>query len=120
MSFQYNGVQVETLKKLWPIITAHLSFRLDTGENVADISKLQAIIRRCCDHQPANFDEYISYVMIATIMELLKFPATQFHQQSTQLMVHTFNADTKQWYRDEKKVKHLYFFVNCFFFFFGV
>lgn len=112
MSFQYNGVTVDKLKILWPTIVSNLSFKLDDNfntnigqENAADVSNLRAIIQICCDHKPVNFDEYISYVMIATFMGLLKSPSTQFHLQSTQLMAHTFNANTKQWHHDEKKVK---------------
>lgn len=114
MSFQYNGVTVDKFKKLWPTIVSNLSFKLADDfnasieqENAADVSNLQTLIRICCDHKPVNFDEYISFVMIATFMELLKFPSTQFHLQSTHLMAHTFNANTEQWYRDEKKVTQI-------------
>lgn len=129
MSFQYSGVTVDKLKKLWPTIVSNLSFKLDNHsstslgqENAVDVANLQAIIRICCDHKPVNFDEYISYAMIATFMELLKSPSTQFHLQSTQLMAHTFNTNTNQWYRDEKKVKqiithtHISIFCCCLFY----
>lgn len=113
MSFQYDGVQLGKLMELWPIITSNLSFKLDKYLNIstepgnaAAIPTLQAIIQTCCEHKPVNFDEYISYVMIATLMELLKYPATQFHQQSTQLMAHTFNSTNNAWYRDEEKVNY--------------
>lgn len=113
MSFEYTGVKVDKLKKLWPVITSNLSFELDDYlnvstelENASDISNVQAIIRICCDHKPVTFDEYISYIMIATFMNLLKTTSTQLRLQSTQLMAHTFNADTKQWYRDKEKVKN--------------
>lgn len=113
MSFQYDGVQLDKLKELWPIITSNLSLKLDDYANIStelgnatNILNLQAIVRVCCDHKPVNFDEYIAYVMIGTYMELLKYPSTQFHLQSTQLMAHTFNATNNAWHRDEEKVNH--------------
>lgn len=116
MSFQYDGVQVDKLNELWPIITSNLPFKLDDLGNADDISYLQSIIRTCCDHRPVNFTEYISYVMVAIFMELLKSPSTQLHQQSTQLMAHTFNSTTNAWYRDEKKVNWRHRQINDYFF----
>lgn len=126
MSFEYTGVKVDKLKKLWPIIISNLSFELDDYsnvstelENASDISNVQAPIRICCDHKPVTFDEYISYIMITTFMNLLKTTSTQLRLQSAQLLAHTFNADTKQWYCDEEKVKNAHSYSNFDFQFIG-
>lgn len=120
MSYQYKGVTIDKFDLIWPIIASNLSFGHDDSSKVsngqktgADLLDLQEIVRTCSNHEPVNFSEYISYVLVSTISELLKSPTKPFRLQSAQLMAHTFNPNIEQWYRDHQKVKKHKTFSQC-------
>lgn len=119
--FQYSGVTMDKLEIIGPIIASNLpvelgvSFNMDFRQDSEVVaSNLQAIVQKLCDRKPANFGEYISHVMFATFMELLKYRSTHTQMRSAELMAHTFNTNVTHWHRDEEKVsKKLHYTLKC-------
>lgn len=115
MSFTYNGIELDDLKTLWPVIWPKLSSeasakikpfveKLFTTGNDEQIANWTDVVQSCCEHKPTTFEEYIAYAMIALSIELLPVPSTQFRLEKSRLIAHTFNTFNDFWAHDQKQV----------------
>lgn len=111
MSFQFKGIEVEKLQTLWsdisPKLPAIISANLKECLELIllnDTGAFSKFIKICCEHKPANYTEYIAYVMITTATELLNCTSTFFRLQKLQLLVHTFSTNVEFWSHDPAKV----------------
>lgn len=119
MSFECEGIKLEKLKEHWSTIQSNLPSELSAkleyhlelslaNKNEANIMDLYDFVGHCCEYMPANFQEYIAYVMIATSIELLNVPSS-FRAEKSRLFAHAFGVYTEPWSHDQDKVSTLKF-----------
>lgn len=121
MSFQYEGIKLDQLKELWPLMVddklpPEIAMKLEklyepifgAETSHGQMAHLMEFVRHCCDYKPANLEEYMSFVMIATSFELLSIdlPAI-FNAKKFELLSHTFNTHATLWSHDQNKVTSL-------------
>lgn len=114
MSFQFKGIEVEKLHALWHIIEPKLPAKISAKLQEClelilsnDTGAYDTFVKICCEHKPANFTEYIAYVMITTSIELLNCTSTFFRLQKLQLLAHTFGSNVEFWSHDPAKVNEI-------------
>lgn len=115
MAFRYEGIQFDQLRTLWPTmiddklssqVTIPLEKLFDSifsVENDTKMDSLTKFVQHCCEYKPVNFEEYISYAVIAISVALLQMPA-EFRPKKSQLMAHTFGTNVNCWSCDQNKV----------------
>lgn len=115
MSFKYDGIHMDKLIELWPIIRSKLPSELSAklnhhiehilaNENVEQIVHLGNFIGDCCAFMPVNFQHCIAFAMIATSIELLSGIPMTFRVEKSRLLAHTFSVHTEFWSNDQEKV----------------
>lgn len=114
MSFQDEAINLDHFRELWPMmiddklkISVQLEKQFEAIVGDEQMVGMHEFIKICCNHKPANFEEYTTFAMIATSVELLKSPI-EFHMKKLQLMSHVFNTNVNLWSNDYKKVNQYF------------
>lgn len=115
MSFQYETINLDNFRELWPMmiddklkISVQLEKQFEAIVGDEQMVGMHEFIKICCDHKPANFEEYTTFAMIATSVVLLKLP-NEFRKKKLKLLSHVFNTNVTLWSNDYTKVNRYFF-----------